>query len=190
MPSRQLHAMTDARAPQGISLFLIVGLIGTGWQFIKPFLSDKDKQIFLFVLPLQVLDNIALVIIDESIPGVSVSVGAPRAPCARHALRASVCLVRGGRRGRQCFAWLTSFAAVLSSSPSSGPSSICAMPRKASNSFSSERVVVVPSHAFGVASGKMARNLHKLQLFRQYYLIVVSYIYFTRIIVYLFEGFA
>ncbi len=34
----------------------------------------------------------------------------------------------------------------------------------------------------------MARNLHKLQLFRQYYLIVVSYIYFTRIIVYLFEA--
>lgn len=35
---------------------------------------------------------------------------------------------------------------------------------------------------------QMARTLHKLQMFRQFYLIVVAYIYFTRIIVYLFEA--
>ena len=31
--------------------------------------------------------------------------------------------------------------------------------------------------------GKAARSLHKLTLFRQFYVMVVSYIYFTRIVV-------
>ena len=36
--------------------------------------------------------------------------------------------------------------------------------------------------------GKAQINLHKLQLFRQFYVIVVAYIYFTRIVVLLLES--
>ena len=50
-------------------LFVIIALIGTGWAFLKPFLTDKDKKIFLVVIPLQILDNIALIIIEETAPG-------------------------------------------------------------------------------------------------------------------------
>ena len=36
--------------------------------------------------------------------------------------------------------------------------------------------------------GKMANNLVKLQLFREFYVMVVAYVYFTRIVVYLLEA--
>ena len=35
-------------------LFITIVLIGTGWTFIKHILSDKDKKIFMIVIPLQV----------------------------------------------------------------------------------------------------------------------------------------
>jgi len=38
------------------------------------------------------------------------------------------------------------------------------------------------------ADGKAARNIHKLTLWRQFYVAVVSYIYFTRIVVYLLKS--
>lgn len=130
---------------KGISMFCIVVLIGTGWQFLKPFLSEKDKQIFMFVIPLQVLDNIALVVIDETIPGM-----------------------RGWEAWKTVFRVVDLFCCVAILVP----------------------IVWSIKHLRDAAqaSGKVARNLLKLQMFRQYYLVVVSYIYFTRIIVYLFDA--
>jgi len=37
---------------KGIMMFIVIALVGTGWTFIKPFLADKDKKIFLIVIPL------------------------------------------------------------------------------------------------------------------------------------------
>lgn len=54
---------------RGVMMFVVIALIGTGWTFVKPFLSDKDKKIFLIVIPLQIIDNIAMVIIEETTPG-------------------------------------------------------------------------------------------------------------------------
>lgn len=54
---------------RGIMLFVVIALIGTGWAFIKPFLSERDKNIFLIVIPLQIIDNIALVIVEATAPG-------------------------------------------------------------------------------------------------------------------------
>jgi NADH:ubiquinone oxidoreductase subunit 3 (subunit A) len=125
--------------------FVTITLIGTGWSFFKPFLSEKDKKIIMVVIPLQILDNAAMVIIGSTDQG---SLG--------------------------WFTWKNIFRLV---------DIICC------------GAVLIPiiwsikhlreaSHS----DGKAARNLQKLRLFRQFYLIVVSYIYFTRIIVYLLDS--
>jgi hypothetical protein len=50
-------------------MFVVIALIGTGWAFIKPFLGEKDKNIFLVVIPLQILANIAIIVLEETAPG-------------------------------------------------------------------------------------------------------------------------
>jgi len=126
-------------------MFVVIALVGTGWTFVKPFLADRDKKIFLIVIPLQILDNIALVIIEETTPG-----------------------------SQGWFTWKDIFRLV---------DIICC------------GAILVPiiwsiKHLKEASSidGKAARNMEKLKLFRQFYLIVVSYIYFTRIIVYLLDA--
>lgn len=127
---------------KGVFFFIVIAMIGTGWSFIKPFLSDKDKKIFLIVIPLQILDNIVLIYLEEASPG-----------------------------SQKWAAWKDIFRLV---------DIICC------------GAILIPiiwsiKHLREAAQsdGKAARNMRKLQLFRQFYLMVVSYIYFTRIIVYL-----
>ncbi|XP_015675827.1 protein GPR107 [Protobothrops mucrosquamatus] len=87
---------------KGALLFITIALIGTGWAFIKHILSDKDKKIFMIVIPLQEFPVVWLI---------------------RHLQEASA------------------------------------------------------------TDGKAAAiNLAKLKLFRHYYVMIVCYIYFTRII--------
>jgi hypothetical protein len=54
---------------KSLLLFTVILLIGTGWSLVKPYLNDREKKIVLFVLVLQVLDNIALVVLEEMAPG-------------------------------------------------------------------------------------------------------------------------
>ena len=49
-------------------LFTLIILIGTGWSFFKPYLQGKEKKVLIVFIPLQVLDNIATVVIDETGP--------------------------------------------------------------------------------------------------------------------------
>jgi len=125
--------------------FLIVTLIGTGWSFFKPYLSDKDKKIIMVVIPLQVLDNIAMVIVDSTAPG---SLG--------------------------WFTWKDIFRLV---------DIICCGAVLFPIIWSIKHL-----REASQIDGKAARNLQKLKLFRQFYLIVVCYIYFTRIIIYLLDA--
>nr|CAD7423953.1 unnamed protein product [Timema monikensis] len=58
-----------AHLMKGAVLFITIVLVGTGWTFIKHILSEKDKKIFMIVIPLQVLANVAKIIIEESEEG-------------------------------------------------------------------------------------------------------------------------
>ena|SRR3990167_7469626 len=49
--------------------FFVIALIGTGWAFIKPYLTERDRNVLLIVIPLQVISNAALIYVEETSPG-------------------------------------------------------------------------------------------------------------------------
>jgi hypothetical protein len=52
---------------KGMLFFTVILLIGMGWSMLKPFLNDREKKIMLVVLPLQVLFNIAIIVVSDSL---------------------------------------------------------------------------------------------------------------------------
>jgi len=129
---------------KGIMMFVIIALIGTGWAFVKPFLSEKDKKIFLVVIPAQVLSNIALIILEETAPGS-----------------------QGWLDWKEIIKFVDIVCCVAILAP----------------------IIWSIKHLRDAAQidGKAKRVMDKLKLFRQFYLLVVVYIYFTRLVVLILE---
>uniref|UniRef100_A0A672KGZ1 Protein GPR107-like n=1 Tax=Sinocyclocheilus grahami TaxID=75366 RepID=A0A672KGZ1_SINGR len=124
---------------KGALLFITIALIGTGWAFVKHILSDKEKKIFMIVIPLQVLANVAYIIIESTEEGSS-----------EYGLWMEILfLVDLLCCGAILFPVVWSIRHLQESS---------------------------------VTDGKAAINLAQLKLFRHYYVMIVCYIYFTRII--------
>lgn len=129
---------------KGALLFITLALIGTGFAFVKYILSDKEKKIFMIVIPLQVLANVSYIIIEETEEGSS-----------EYALwREILFLVDLICCGAVLFPVVWSIRHLQEASST---------------------------------DGKAAMNLEKLKLFRHYYVMIVCYIYFTRIIAILLE---
>ncbi|KAH0644455.1 hypothetical protein KY284_032339 [Solanum tuberosum] len=129
---------------KGIMLFTLIVLIGTGWSFLKPYLQDKEKKVLMIVIPLQVIANIAQVVIDED-----------------------------GPYGDEWVTWKQVFLLV-------DVICCCAVLFPIVWSIKNLREAAK-------SDGKAAVNLMKLTLFRQYYVVVICYIYFTRVVVYALE---
>ncbi|XP_046362266.1 protein GPR107-like [Haliotis rufescens] len=127
---------------RGALMFVTILLIGAGWAFIKHMLSHKEKKLFLIVLPLQVLDQVAWVIVEESEEGQVLYTTWKEI----FILFDLLCC------GAILFPVVWSIRHLQEASRT---------------------------------DGKAAMNLNKLKLFRQFYILIVCFIYFTRIIVYL-----
>ncbi|XP_034515914.1 protein GPR108 [Ailuropoda melanoleuca] len=124
---------------KGALLFITIALIGSGWAFVKYVLSDKEKKIFGIVIPLQVLANVAYIIIESREEGAS-----------DYMLWKEILFLVD----------LICCGAIL---------------------FPVVWSIRHLQDASGT-DGKVAVNLAKLKLFRHYYVMVICYIYFTRII--------
>ncbi|XP_077213668.1 protein CANDIDATE G-PROTEIN COUPLED RECEPTOR 7-like [Tasmannia lanceolata] len=126
---------------RGVLLFTVIILIGTGWSFLKPFLQEREKRVLMIVIPLQVLANIASVVIGETGP-----------------------FIKDWMTWNQVFLLIDIICC-------------CAIIFPIVWSIRSLRET-------SKTDGKAARNLAKLTLFRQFYIVVVGYLYFTRIVVF------
>ncbi|XP_010037886.2 protein CANDIDATE G-PROTEIN COUPLED RECEPTOR 7, partial [Eucalyptus grandis] len=124
-----------------VLLFTVIVLIGTGWSFLKPFLQEKEKKVLMIVIPLQVLANVASVVLGETGP-----------------------FIKDWETWQQVFLLVDIICC-------------CAIIFPIVWSIRSLRET-------SKTDGKAARNLAKLQLFRQFYVVVIGYLYFTRIVVY------
>ncbi|XP_015969917.1 protein CANDIDATE G-PROTEIN COUPLED RECEPTOR 7 [Arachis duranensis] len=124
-----------------VLLFTVIVLIGTGWSFLKPFLQDREKKVLMIVIPLQVLANLASVVIGETGPFI-----------------------------KDWVTWNQVFLLV-------DIICCCAIIFPIVWSIRSLRET-------SKTDGKAARNLSKLTLFRQFYIVVIGYLYFTRIVVF------
>jgi len=127
---------------KGALMFTCIVLIGTGFFFVKHVLSTKEKRIFMIVIPLQILANVASIMIDSTEEGKA-----------------------------QYKTWNQIFILV---------DLICCGTVLFPVVWSIRHLQEASK-----TDGKAAISLAKLKLFRHFYVLIVCYIYFTRIIVYL-----
>lgn len=150
---------------KGMFLFTTILLIGSGWSFVKPFLTDREKKIIFLVLFLQVLDNIALVVLSQETEGETKY---DDWSAALHLIDI-LC----------CCAVLVPIVWHVSALESKLES----VTNEDNNIEDGRDVVEAPPVEL---SEDDARTLSKLKLFRSFYVMVVAYIYTTRIAVYIF----
>ncbi|XP_023042541.1 protein GPR108 isoform X1 [Piliocolobus tephrosceles] len=124
---------------KGALLFITIALIGSGWAFIKCVLSDKEKKVFGIVISMQVLANVAYIVLQSREEGASDYV----------LWKEILFLVDLICCGAILFPVVWSIRHLQDASGT---------------------------------DGKVAVNLAKLKLFRHYYVMVICYVYFTRII--------
>jgi len=158
---------------KSLFLFTVVLLIGSGWSFVKPFLNRREKWLICGVLVLQVLDNIALLILNTESEGESLY---DDWSAVLHMLDIVCCaaiLVP--------IVWqVNALEKSLEDDDTEDNGNHDEEEEAEEQQQSSQQ-----QHHQQTTTSK-TKTLEKLKLFRTFYIIVVAYIYLTRIAVYLF----
>ena len=172
----------------------VILLIGSGWSFVKPFLTDREKKMILGVIVLQVINNIAIVVLTQETEG---EIAFDRWTAILHLVDIVCCcavllpivwqvnqleknMEQNEHKGKEdndseedsfINAGESQFVDEDSHIPENELDGL-------SNDGDESSVAVIPD----------ARMLAKLKLFRSFYMLVIGYIYMTRIVVYLFSA--
>ena len=156
---------------KGIFMFTVILLIGSGWSLIKPVLGDNEKKIIWAVLVLQVIDNIAVAVLSQETEGEKLYDDWSAVLHFVDILCCTAILVP--------IVWqVNSLEAIVQSKTGSPGNEVSGDESKPS--------VITDIESEVPASAETARTLQKLKQFQRFYMLVVAYIYFTRIVVYLF----
>ncbi|XP_032484535.1 protein GPR108 isoform X2 [Phocoena sinus] len=150
---------------KGALLFITIALIGSGWAFIKYILSDKEKKVFGIVISLQVLANVAYIVIESREEGTS----------DYGVWKEILFLVDLICCGAILFPVVWSIRHLQDTSGTDGKALLHPCPLRPAP-------CLLPLTPTLCAYPSVAVNLAKLKLFRHYYVMVICYIYFTRII--------
>jgi hypothetical protein len=152
---------------KGTFLFTVILLLGSGWSFFKPFLTPKERRVIYFVFILQIIDNIAVVVLTHETLGEQLY-------SDWSAILHLVDII-------SCCAILIPIVWQVNSLEQSleqqdAANAVDGDGNKNGNAEPNGEVVL---------DSESTRLHEKLSLFRFFYLAVVAYIYFTRIVVYL-----
>ena len=156
---------------KGVFLFTVILLIGSGWSYLKPVLSDREKKMIFAVMVLQVIDNIALVVMSTETVGESIY---EDWRTVLHLVDLVCCC-------------LVLFPIVWQVSTLERAVEHQQADAAANNETDDQNE---GNSGLGERTGESTeeqRTLSRLRKFRGFYLLVVGYIYFTRIAVYLFS---
>jgi hypothetical protein len=158
---------------KGTILFTVILLLGSGWSFVKPFLSDREKKMILGVLVLQVINNMAILVLTRETEGET---SFDNWTALLHLVDIICC------------------CAVLI--PIVWQVNALEKNIEQSNGDHTDQIIDDSSDAiiseaefedeYQEARPNNRRLAVKLKLFRSFYMLVVAYIYITRIVVYLF----
>ncbi|KAK4764840.1 hypothetical protein SAY86_025930 [Trapa natans] len=124
---------------KGTMMFVVIALIGSGWSVLRPFLQDREKKVLMAIIPLQVLENVAYIAVEEAGPAV-------RNPTWWNFVFLFIDLTC-------CFAVVFPVVWSIRALRESG------------------------------GDRKACRSLDKLSLFKKFYMVVIGYLYFTRVVV-------
>ena len=195
-----LHELTFSKlfsTKKGITLFTVILLIGSGWSFVKPFLGDREKKMILAILILQVINNIAIVVLTQETEGENAF---DKWTAVLHLVDILCCcavlipIVWQVNQLEKNMEQNQHNDEDVSEGANDGPerATLYDVDEFDDEHITEDELEEVPIN--GSSSGSSParppdeRLAAKLKLFRSFYLLVIAYIYITRIVVYLFAS--